>query len=110
MRHPLAALLVAITLAGFGCGQSKPSEAQCRKAVEKIRKLTGLSRSDIGADPDAMVRSCRANSTKESVKCVIAAKNLDDLEKCEGAVGKKFTEEQKKREQEKKKKAAEGSD
>ena len=45
----------------------EPSEEACEKAVNNIRKLTGQSNTDVGADKRAAVRSCRAQSSKDKV-------------------------------------------
>lgn len=100
MKQIFAALLLVFSVAAVGCKKGKPSEEECKKAVEKIRALTGLDQSDIGADPEAMIRSCQANSSKKSVRCVLAADSIEELEKCEGAVGKEYMEAEEKRTEE----------
>lgn len=89
------ALALAFALPSAACDSRKPSEPACEQAVENIRRLTGLEKTDIGADPKAMVRSCRARSTRESVQCAIAAQTLEDLRACEGAVGEDYFEQEK---------------
>src|SRR6185503_9610427 len=59
-------LLALAILVAAGCS-SKPSEEACEKAVTNIRKLTGQSNTDVGADKRAAVRSCRAQSSKDKV-------------------------------------------
>jgi hypothetical protein len=55
--------------------------------VENIRRLSNTERSEFGTDPSAAVRSCRANASKESVQCMIAARTQADLIACEGQKG-----------------------
>ena len=86
-----SALILAGTLGAASLGVSackaKPSEKKCREAIENVRLLTSQTQSDVGADPKAAIRSCRANSSKESVECMINAKTEEDLAKCEGELG-----------------------
>jgi hypothetical protein len=79
----ILAALVAVPLA-LGTGCNRPSEADCKKAVTNIRKLTKTDRDDFGVKPEAAIRSCRGNADKASVKCIGKAETLADLEKCEG--------------------------
>jgi len=87
-------------LLSTGCAP-KPSEDQCREAVENIRALTGQSRTEGGHDPKTAIRSCRARSSVETVKCQIAAKSMDALAGCEGDEGKRYLEEIERQEAEK---------
>lgn len=110
MRTLILTLLCCLGL--MACKSGKPSEKQCKKAVDNIRKVTGLDKADLGARPETMVRSCRANATKADADCMIAAKSVEDLEKCEGETGAEFYKdeeerENKEREEREKKKAAE---
>lgn len=98
----LAAPVLVAALATAGC--DKPTEEQCRKAVENVRRLTGTTQSDFGADPEAAMRSCRGNASKKSVLCIIEAKTVADLTKCEGEKGEQFFAEEEKKEAEKRKK------
>lgn len=77
-----AALVVASALLWTGC--DKPKEEDCKKAVENIRSLYETGTDNVGANPSAMIRSCRGSASPESVQCFIAAKSLDDLKNCEG--------------------------
>ncbi|RMH40167.1 MAG: hypothetical protein D6689_14770 [Deltaproteobacteria bacterium] len=70
-----AALLVA-------CGEG--NEKQCREAVRNIFRITGVNESGSGPDEHAAVRSCRANASSESIRCMIQARTVDDLAKCDG--------------------------
>jgi len=76
-------LLAAATVTSAAC--SKPSEKDCKQAIETIRRLAGTDSDDFG-DPEKAIRSCRANASKKSVKCILSAKTYADLEKCEGGV------------------------
>ena len=96
MRRVVLALLL---LGGAAGCSTKPSEESCEKAVNNIRKLTGQSNTDVGADKRAAVRSCRAQSSKDKVECMVEARTVEELDKCGGkfaAEVKKMMEEQKK--------------
>jgi hypothetical protein len=73
-------LFVALVFAGSAC--NKPSEDDCRKAIEKIRELTGTDKIEGTEDVETAVRSCRGSATKESVKCAMEASSLEQLERC----------------------------
>ena len=87
---PLALALSSILV--VGC-TAKPSEKACKEAIENVRRISGQDMSDVGADPTAAIRSCRGNSSKESVDCMRNAKSLDDLRACEGDVGEIYFQE-----------------
>jgi hypothetical protein len=93
-------VVLAMLLLGGAAGCStKPSEESCEKAVNNIRKLTGQSHTDIGADKRAAIRSCRAQSSKDTVECMAEARTSDELFACGGKMAegvKKLLEEQKK--------------
>jgi hypothetical protein len=96
MRRVVLALLL---LGGAAGCSTKPSEESCEKAVNNIRKLTGQSHTDIGADKRAAIRSCRAQSSKDTVECMAEARTSDELFACGGKMAegvKKLLEEQKK--------------
>jgi hypothetical protein len=61
---------------------NKPSEGDCRKAVQRIRELQGTANIEGASDIEAAVRSCRGNASKESVKCAMEASSLEALERC----------------------------
>lgn len=84
MMKPIAILLFA--LAGAAC-DSKPSEDDCRRAINRIRQLTGTANIQGNEDVESAVRSCRGNASKESVKCAVEASSLEQLERC-GLVSK----------------------
>lgn len=89
----LAALVAA------GC-EAKPSEDACKRAIDNLREISGLSRADVGADPKAAIRSCQANSSRATVNCMIEAKTMEDIVKCEGKEGQKLEAEMKERQTE----------
>jgi hypothetical protein len=85
-----------LALAGLGCG-AKPSEELCERAVENIRKLTGQARNEVGADPKAAVRSCRAQSDGETVECMAEARTSEELYRCGGAMADQLKAMEKKK-------------
>lgn len=90
----IRAILIAVmsALLAAGC-EAKPSEEDCEKAIENVRRISGLSRADVGADPKAAIRSCQANSSRATVQCMIEAKTMEDIVACEGKEGKKYESE-----------------
>lgn len=80
---------MAIAFGALGCG-SKPSEDLCQRAVENIRKLTGGSHTEVGADPKAAVRSCRAQSDGETVECMAEARTPEELYSCGGEMAEQL--------------------
>jgi hypothetical protein len=54
------------------------SEEDCKAVTEHVAKLSGLNLTANQADID----DCRAHTTTENAKCIIAAKDRDDVEKC----------------------------
>ncbi len=91
-------LLAMFLFLGAGCS-TRPSEEACEKAVGNIRKLTGQSHTELGADKRAAVRSCRAQSSKDTVECMAEARTAEELFACGGKMAdeiKKAMEGQKK--------------
>jgi hypothetical protein len=88
MTRLLMILLAALLLLGgaTATGCSKGNEEDCRKAIENVRRLTGTVTDDFGPDPEAAVRSCRGNADRASVRCVMNAQSLAELEQCEGGL------------------------
>ena len=74
-----------IVLALLATACDRPTEAECRKAVENIDRLTSADTQGRGHNPEAAVRSCRSRSSKAAVLCTIAAQTADELTKCEGS-------------------------
>ena len=63
---------------------NRPSEDECRRAVDNIQRINEIGgRLDDTAGAEAAVRKCRAQGTKETVQCWLAAKTAADLESCE---------------------------
>ncbi len=113
MKRILLTLLIAAAASAMGC--NKPTDDECRKAVSNIRRLTGTANSSFGADPQAAIRSCKGNASKESVHCMMNAKTVEDLQKCEGEASEKFIKaeeeaEQKRRDEWKKKQEDNGGE
>ena len=109
MNRVSACLITATALlfaAAPGC-KAKPSEEACRDAIRNQRVIAGLSTSDVGADPIAAIRSCQGGSSKETVECMRGAKSLEDLQECEGDVGKKYFEDEEKAREDRMKKSSE---
>jgi hypothetical protein len=74
-------LAFVLSLVAAGC--NKPSEEDCTKAIENMRKLMGTSN---GIDDLApAIRRCRSGSTKESVQCAGNAKSRAELVACKFA-------------------------
>ena len=93
------ALITASTLLWTGC--DKPKEEDCKKAIENILAIHDTGTDNVGANPSAMIRSCRGSASPASVQCFINARNRGDLEKCEGdTFAKLFAEDGKNGDQE----------
>jgi hypothetical protein len=86
LRLALVSLLFVGTM---GC-KAKPSEKDCKDAINNVRRINGQEGSDMGADPIAMIRSCRGSSNQKSVDCMLKAKTGADLVGCEGEAGGKY--------------------
>jgi len=105
------ALVVAVgMMAGCSSCSTKPSEKECREAIENIRTIRNTAQVDVGADPRKAVRSCQGQSSKKTVQCFIAAKSNADLAKCEGDTGEEYFEAEKKSREANEKKAKESDD
>jgi hypothetical protein len=77
-------LTIAVLAVGLSAGCGDSSEDRCRDAIRNIFKITGLDKTSSGPDEHAAIRSCRANASRDAIKCMIEAKTMDDLSKCEG--------------------------
>jgi hypothetical protein len=91
LRLALVSLLFVGTM---GC-KAKPSEKDCKDAINNVRRINQQDSSDMGADPIAMIRSCRGSSSQKSVDCMIRAKTEADLQGCEGEIGGKYFDSEK---------------
>lgn len=88
----LVALAQVAMLATFAtsAGCERATEEKCREAVRNVFRITKVDDTqNAGPDESAAIRSCRANSSRQTVDCVIAAKTLDDLAACEGDIATK---------------------
>ena len=74
-----AALLAALV----GC-TAKPSQDACEKAVQNIRRLTGDTHTEAGPEQRAAIRSCQAQSSRDTAECYMRAQTRDELYKCGG--------------------------
>ncbi len=77
MRIVVALFVLAVA----GC--SKPSVEDCRKAIVNMQRIRGLEDSAHAPDPESHVRRCRSTGNPDAVKCIIAAKTPEELERCE---------------------------
>ena len=69
----------------------KPTEEDCRLAVENIRRLYNTNDNQVGAPPAAVLRSCVGGESTAAVKCFKSAGSKEELQKCEGgAMAKLF--------------------
>ncbi|CAN5833489.1 hypothetical protein BH11MYX3_BH11MYX3_36580 [soil metagenome] len=82
MKQVITSLgLIAALVLATAC--SKPSEVDCRKALDNMQVLMGTSEVSKNADLQGEVRRCRGGSSKKAVECAIAAKSLEDLRACD---------------------------
>ena len=83
MRTRLLSALLVISfasLAPLASGCDKPTEADCKKAIENLDKLH-----DVAPDPKkeaASVRKCQASSSKSSVECMMKATTVEQANAC----------------------------
>ena len=91
-----AAVVLAACLT-IGCSP-KPTEEACDKAVANIRKVTGQTHTEVGGDERAAVRSCRAQSSRDTVECYAAAQTEQELFACGGELAESLRKAQEKTE------------
>lgn len=78
------AMLCALVLGGVVLAAcDKPTPEACEQALRNVSKLLGTENLNSTATLQGEVRQCRGGSTKKTVECAIAAKSLDELEKCD---------------------------
>ena len=106
MRRILVGLALVFAASCNSCSK-KPSEAECRAAIENVRDILGLQSSTAEVDIDKAIRSCRGSSTKETARCLTEAKSEEELAACEGDVGKRYLEQEREAEKARREKAAE---
>jgi len=98
MRRPARNLVCALGLAAaLAACSAKPTQEQCEQAVTNIRKVTGQSQTEGGTARGAAVRSCRAQSNRETVECYIAAQSVEQLFQCGGELAGPVRAAEKKR-------------
>ena len=93
MRHLFVAFIASAAVAllavsAIGC--NKPSEEDCKKALNNIRSLYETEKEQVGAPMANMVRACRGSASRESIQCFIEAKSKKDLLNCQGNVDVKM--------------------
>jgi hypothetical protein len=87
MNRLIVAIGLGLFVAAGAC--NKPSEADCKKAINNIRKIKNFDPPS-DAEMAAAVRTCRGNATKESVSCFMNAANAAELRECEGDIYEKM--------------------
>ena len=81
MTRLLLGLALLVSVLMFGC--TKPSGADCRKAIGNMQLLMGTEHLAHDSDIEGEVRRCRGGSKKKAVQCAIAATSLDELRGCD---------------------------
>ncbi len=77
----LAVALLAVALFVVGC--AKPTGDECKKAIENIDRIHGITNT-VPVETAAAVRKCRTAASKESVLCMRDATDEAALTKCGG--------------------------
>lgn len=108
----LAVCCLALAALGAGCDScsQKPSESECRAAIENMRHIRGLDQNTAGVEINKAIRSCRGSSSKKTARCLTDAKTEADLQKCEGKEGEKFVEQEREAERKRREKAGQSDD
>jgi hypothetical protein len=65
----------------FLVGCNKPTEEECKKAIENVQKILGTE--NLQTDIPGEVRRCRGGSSKAKVSCAIAATSIEGLRACD---------------------------
>jgi hypothetical protein len=73
-----AACLLSIA---FLVGCNKPTEEDCKKAIENVQKILGTEH--LQTDIPGEIRRCRGGSSKTKVACAMAATSLEGLRACD---------------------------
>ena len=76
----IAAMALGLGIALGAC--DKPSEDDCRRAIENIKRLSGTDKQLDDAGTASWIRKCRGNSKKETVDCAMNAQTREGLERC----------------------------
>jgi len=83
IKRVLVLCVMTAMAAGTGAACNKPSESDCKRAIQNIRVLLGTDKlSQNSSSNAAWVRSCRGNAKKSSVKCAIEASTIEQLQRC----------------------------
>lgn len=83
-RSIFATLLACVALSLGAAACAKPKDDDCKNAIANIRNLYGTANYAQGTPPQAAVRSCRGNASREAVQCITKAKTIQELESCAG--------------------------
>jgi hypothetical protein len=95
-RDLLAPVLAVALFTGLAGCDAKPTEEACERAVVNIRKLTGETHSELGADRRTAVRSCRAQSSRDTVECYAEARTQEELFSCGGELADAVRQQERK--------------
>jgi hypothetical protein len=79
-RHHFLGLVLMVA-AGLG-GCTKPSDENCRKALQNMQVILGTENLNEKTGMEGEVRRCKGGSSREAVDCAIKAKTLEDLHAC----------------------------
>ena len=79
------ALVAALVAPLVGC-TPKPSEEACEKAVMNIRRLNGEVHTEADSEQRVAVRSCKAQSSRETAECYMRAQTKEELFSCGGEI------------------------
>ncbi len=81
-------LLLLFVLALSAC-EAKPTEAECRKALENTNKVLGIQNGEnMQTAIDTNIRRCRAEWSKKAVQCAANAQTQEALDACQGGAKK----------------------
>lgn len=83
MKSTGGLLGAALFAALVGC-TAKPSQEACEKAVQNIRRLTGDTHTEAGPEQRAAIRSCQAQSSRDTAECYMRAQTKEELFTCGG--------------------------
>ncbi|MBS1119322.1 MAG: hypothetical protein H6Q90_1550 [Deltaproteobacteria bacterium] len=78
MMRTMMVTVMALGLGLIAC--DKPSEDDCRKAIENMRTLIGTENTH--TDLPGEIRRCQGGSKKQTIRCAMNAKTRAELEAC----------------------------
>lgn len=107
LTAPIAIALALVFGASCDSCSKKPSEAECRAAIENVRNILGLQESTAAVEIDKAIRSCRGSSSKETARCLTRAKTEADLAACEGEAGEEYLQQEREAERKRREKVEE---